>query len=137
MNSKPDINVDLSPDNVLGTIYSDANRNRVIWTPSVLLRCLQVAYYPNIPAFLHEEANRTMKTLWREGKLIRRTDLRRDHRIPEVAYMRPEDKPDMYFVACGECGFPRFVRRGTIDSCRKCAGENINANEYYPVFTDG
>ena len=134
MNSKQDITEALSPDNVLVAIYSDANRNRVVWTASILLRCLGMAFYPNIPAPLHQKANRALKTLWRDGKLIRRIDQRRDHRIPEAAYMRPEDKPAMYFESCGECGFPRFVRHSNIESCRKCAGEGIDENDYFPVF---
>ena len=136
MDSDQNINEVLLPENVLSAVYSDANRNRVIWTPTILLRCLHIAYYPNIPDSLHKKANRALKTLWQDGKLIRRTDLRRDHRIPEAAYMRPEDRPGMYFVACAECGFPRFVRRDAIESCRKCAGENIDANKYHPVLTD-
>ena len=134
MNSEQEATGALSPENVFAAIYSDSNGSRVIWTASTLLRCLGIAFYPNIPASLHQKANRALKELWRDGKLIRRVDLRRDHRIPEAAYMRPEDKPGMYFEACCECGFRRFVRHGTIESCRKCSGEDIDQHDYYPVF---
>lgn len=135
MNAERDISELLAADNVLTAIYPDANRSRVIWTASTLLRCLGIAFYPNIPVSLHRKANRALKTLWRDGRLVRRIDLRRDHRIPEAAYMRLEDKPGMCFVACQECGFPRFVHQGTTEPCRRCGGDDIAENDYYPVCT--
>ena len=116
---------------VIETIYARENRRRTIWTPNLLLERIGIARYPNIPAASRKKAARILRELWRAGKLVRRVDLNRDEIILEAAYMRPEDKPPLYFAACDKCGFPRLVRHGQIDSCRKCAGEHIDENRYY------
>jgi len=116
---------------VIETIYARENRRRTIWTPNILLERVGIARYPNIPAASRKKAARILRELWRAGKLVRRVDLNRDHIILEASYMRPEDKPPLYFEACDKCGFPRFVRYGQTDSCRRCAGEHIDENLYY------
>ena len=79
---------------------------------SILLGRMGIARYPNIPAASRKKVSRILRELWRAGKLVRRVDLNRDHDILEASYMRPEDKPLLYFEACDKCGFPRFVRYG-------------------------
>jgi hypothetical protein len=118
------------------TICARANRRRTIWTPTVLVERIGIARYPNIPAASHKRAARILRELWRAGKLVRRVDLKRDHVILEAAYMRPEDKPSLYFAACEKCGFPRLVRHGRTDSCRRCAGEEIEEGHYYAATAE-
>jgi predicted Zn-ribbon and HTH transcriptional regulator len=128
------------------TIWARRNRRRTIWTPSILLERIGIARHPSTPVALHKQAARILRELWRAGKLVRRVALNRDHLL-EAAYMRPEDKPPLYFEACDKCGFPRLARYGRAESCRKCAGEQIDENRYYaqspeethstyPVYTD-
>ena len=116
---------------VIETIYARENRRRTIWTPNIVLERFGIARYPNIPVASRRKAARILRELWRAGKLVRRVDLNRNHIILEASYMRPEDKPAVYFEACDKCGFPRLVRHGQSDSCRKCAGEDIDENLYY------
>jgi hypothetical protein len=125
------VTVQLTTTSVIQTIYARENRRRTIWTPNILLERAGIARYPNYPAVVRKKAARILKELWRAGKLVRRVDLNRRYVTLEASYMRPEDKSALYFVACENCGFPRLVRYGQTDACRRCAREKIDENLYY------
>jgi hypothetical protein len=124
------VTVPLTATTVIEAIYARENRRRTIWTPNIVLERMGIARYPNIPPASRRKAARILRELWRAGRLVRRLDLNRG-RFLEASYMRPEDKPLLYFDACDKCGFPRLVRHGRVDLCRKCAGEDIDENLYY------
>lgn len=90
----------LTTTTVIEAIYARENRRRTIWTPNIVLERIGIARYPNIPAASRRKAARILRELWRAGRLVRRVDLNRDHIILEASYMRPEDKPPLYFEAC-------------------------------------
>jgi hypothetical protein len=136
----------LTTSAAIETIWSRKNRRRTIWTASILLDRIGIARHPGTPVASHKQAAHILRELWRAGKLVRRVVLNRVHLL-EAAYMRPEDKPPLYFEACDKCGFPRLVRYGQAELCRKCAGEEIDENRYYaqspeqahssyPIFTE-
>jgi predicted Zn-ribbon and HTH transcriptional regulator len=129
------------------TIWARKNRRRTIWTATILLERIGIARHSNTPAAFHKQAARILRELWRTGKLVRRVALNREGHLLEAAYMRPEDKLSLYFEACDKCGFPRLARYGRAESCRRCAGEQIDENRYYaqspeqtqstyPIFTE-
>jgi hypothetical protein len=132
---------------VIETIWSRRNRRRTIWTATILLERIGIIRHPGTPAASHKQAASILRDLWRAGKLVRRVVLNREDHLLEAAYMRPEDKPPLYFEACDKCGFPCLARNGHAESCRKCAGEQIDEERYYaqspehthssyPIFTE-
>jgi hypothetical protein len=131
-----DVSEQLTTLAALAIIYARENRRRAIWTPNTLLERIGIAHDTvNFPASTRKKAARILRNLWRAGKLIRRIDLKRGG-VHEAAYMRSEDKPPFYFEACHKCGFPRLVRHGMSEKCRKCAGEYIDESRYYASFPE-
>ncbi len=81
----------IDSSDAIQVIAAPGNKARIIWTASILLDRLKVAYYPNIPKHEYESAKAVLAQLCDDGYLVKRPELHTRYTLHESAYMRPDD----------------------------------------------
>jgi hypothetical protein len=136
--------VELSPDEVRGIIFSPRHRRRKVWTASslLLLRYKAHANWLKGEAVdrlkpIRRRAARCLHALWRERAIYRHETDEEVGGWKEARYIRPSDARGSYFVACEKCGRARrsvnFPRGRVLEQCPGCGLTGDQVPESGPV----